>query len=135
MPTAKSYENMEIVGEPFESEGKMYVHVKGNCPRCGGSGQYSYNPMYGTVCFQCRGSGKQVMDVRWYTEGQRASMIARPKNVRLRKRKKTKSASGSRRRARTTFVRSSRRTTFHAGGADSTTMSSRTWSRAPSRAT
>ena len=74
MPTAKSYENMEQIGEPFESEGKMYVRVKGNCPRCGGSGHYSYNPMDGTVCFQCRGSGKQVMDVRWYTEGQRASM-------------------------------------------------------------
>jgi len=74
MPTAKSYENMEQVGEPFESEGKMYVRVRGNCPRCGGSGHYSYNPMDGTVCFQCRGSGKQVMDVRWYTEGQRASM-------------------------------------------------------------
>lgn len=74
MPTAKSYENMEIVKEPFEYEGKMYVRVKGKCPRCGGSGHYSFNPMDGTICFQCRGSGVQVMDVRWYTEGQRASM-------------------------------------------------------------
>ena len=74
MAVAKSYENMEQVGEPFESEGKMYVRVKGKCPRCGGSGHYSYNPMDGTVCFQCRGSGIQVMDVRWYTDGQRASM-------------------------------------------------------------
>lgn len=74
MPTAKSYENMEIVGEPFESEGKMYVRVKGKCPRCGGSGHYSFNPMDGTICFQCLGSGIQAMDVRWYTEGQRASM-------------------------------------------------------------
>lgn len=74
MPTAKSYENMEQVGQPFESNGKMYIRVKGKCPRCGGSGHYSYNPMDGTVCFQCRGRGVQVMDVRWYTDGQRASM-------------------------------------------------------------
>jgi len=74
MAVAKSYENMEQVGEPFESEGKMYVRVKGKCPRCGGSGHYSYNPMDGTICFQCRGSGAQVMDVRWYTDAQRASM-------------------------------------------------------------
>jgi hypothetical protein len=25
------------------------------CPRCQGSGHYSYNPRYGTVCFQCEG--------------------------------------------------------------------------------
>jgi hypothetical protein len=74
MPTAKSYENMEQVGEPFESEGKMYVRVKGKCPRCGGSGHYSYNPMDGTICFQCRGSGIQAMNVRWYTDAQRANM-------------------------------------------------------------
>ena len=74
MAVAKSYENMEQVGQPFESNGKMYIRVKGKCPRCGGSGHYSYNPMDGTTCFQCRGSGVQVMDVRWYTDGQRASM-------------------------------------------------------------
>jgi len=74
MAVAKSYENMEQVGEPFESEGKMYVRVKGKCPRCGGSGHYSYNPMDGTICFQCRGSGIQAMNVRWYTDAQRANM-------------------------------------------------------------
>ena len=31
------------------------------CPRCGGSGHYSYNPRYGTICFQCNGQGK-VLD-------------------------------------------------------------------------
>lgn len=30
------------------------------CGRCGGSGHYSYNLMYGTVCFGCRGSGKKA---------------------------------------------------------------------------
>lgn len=28
------------------------------CPRCGGSGQYSYCSMYGTSCFRCAGKGK-----------------------------------------------------------------------------
>ena len=27
------------------------------CSRCGGSGHYSYNPMYGTTCFKCHGRG------------------------------------------------------------------------------
>lgn len=29
------------------------------CTRCGGSGEYSYCQMHGTVCFGCSGSGKQ----------------------------------------------------------------------------
>jgi len=27
------------------------------CSRCGGSGHYSFNPMYGTTCFKCNGTG------------------------------------------------------------------------------
>ena len=27
------------------------------CPRCGGSGSYSYCEMYGSVCFKCSGRG------------------------------------------------------------------------------
>lgn len=30
------------------------------CTRCNGTGSYSFNPMYGTVCFKCWGSGKQA---------------------------------------------------------------------------
>ena len=30
------------------------------CTRCGGTGQHSYNPMDGTRCFKCRGSGLQL---------------------------------------------------------------------------
>lgn len=29
------------------------------CTRCGGCGQYSFNPMHGTVCFKCSGTGLQ----------------------------------------------------------------------------
>lgn len=28
------------------------------CPRCGGSGHYSFCPRYGTKCFQCGGVGR-----------------------------------------------------------------------------
>jgi len=27
------------------------------CKRCGGTGSHSYNPKYGTMCFDCGGSG------------------------------------------------------------------------------
>jgi len=29
------------------------------CPRCGGSGKYSYNQMHGDRCYGCGGSGKR----------------------------------------------------------------------------
>jgi DnaJ-class molecular chaperone len=32
-----------------------FEHV--TCSRCGGSGHYSFNLMYGTVCFKCHGRG------------------------------------------------------------------------------
>lgn len=66
---APSYENFKIVGEPFKNEkGRLYVKVKGTCPRCGGSGHYSYNQMDGTRCYGCQGSGISVQTVRAYTE-------------------------------------------------------------------
>lgn len=74
MAVAKSYETMEICGEPFKEDGKMYVKVIGPCKRCGGSGHYSYNPLDGTTCYGCHGSGKQSLTVRWYTDAQRAAM-------------------------------------------------------------
>lgn len=27
------------------------------CPRCGGSGNHSYNPIDGSTCFKCNGLG------------------------------------------------------------------------------
>jgi len=72
MAVAKSYENMEQIGQPYEENGKMYIRVKGKCPRCGGSGNYSYNQIDGTRCYGCNGTGIKVMDVRWYTDAERA---------------------------------------------------------------
>ena len=74
MAVAKSYENMQIQGEPYSRDGKKYVKVIGPCKRCGGSGNYSYNPLHGTTCFRCNGSGKECLEVRWYTDAQRATM-------------------------------------------------------------
>lgn len=66
---ANSYKDCEIIGEPFENEkGRLYVKIKGACPRCGGSGHYSYNPLDGTRCYGCGGSGTVTQEVRAYTE-------------------------------------------------------------------
>lgn len=35
------------------------------CSRCGGTGHYSYNPMHGTICFKCHGSGLQYTKRGW----------------------------------------------------------------------
>ena len=74
MAVAKSYENMEIIGEPFEANGRMYVRVRGNCKRCGGSGHYSMNAQGDSTCYRCHGSGKEDMEVRWYTDKQREAL-------------------------------------------------------------
>ena len=66
---ADSYKDMQIVSEPFENEkGRLFVKVKGVCPRCGGSGHYSYNQMDGTRCYGCNGSGTAILTVRAYSE-------------------------------------------------------------------
>lgn len=74
MAVAKSYENMEQIGEPFQDNGKMYVRIKGQCKRCGGSGHYSMNAMGDTTCYRCGGSGIEYMNVRWYTDAERTRM-------------------------------------------------------------
>lgn len=74
MAVAKSYEGYEIISEPYEKNGKPYVTILGNCPRCGGSGHYSYNQMDGTMCLQCRGAKKVKLSVRWYTDAERQRM-------------------------------------------------------------
>lgn len=74
---AKTYENWEIIGEVFKDEaGKEWVRVRHTCPRCGGTGNYSFNAIYGSTCFCCQGSGKESKNVRWYTDKERARMDA-----------------------------------------------------------
>ena len=74
MAVAKSYENMKIMGEPYQVDGKMYVIVQGPCKRCGGSGHYSMNAMGDTTCYRCHGIGKENIEVRWYTDKQREAL-------------------------------------------------------------
>lgn len=73
---AKSYQNGEILSaEPYLNfKGKAVVKVRMECPRCGGSGHYAYNPLDGTVCYGCNGTGKVVNEVRAYTEKEYANM-------------------------------------------------------------
>ena len=54
MPTAKSYQSLEILGEPYELNGKMYVKV------------------------QAKSGAKQV---RWYTDREYAKMYPEDKSV------------------------------------------------------
>ena len=74
---ADTYKDMERVGEPFESNGKMYTEVVGTCDRCGGSGIFASHvenghvvphPAYGGVCLKCGGEGRVAKVVRLYTE-------------------------------------------------------------------
>lgn len=66
---ADSYKNMEIIGEPYlNSNGRLYVEIKGKCPQCGGSGHYGFNQIDGTVCYGCMGSGMVSQAVRAYSE-------------------------------------------------------------------
>lgn len=83
---ADSYKDMEIIGEPFKNEkGRLYVKVKGACPRCGGSGHYSYNPKDGTRCFSCNGTGIAIQKVRAYTEKEYTRMKAASERARAKR--------------------------------------------------
>lgn len=83
---APSYEKFEQIGEPFDNEkGKKYIKVKNVCPRCGGTGHYSYNEMDGTVCYGCGGAGFQVKPVRAYTEKEYNSLLVANSRARQKK--------------------------------------------------
>ena len=83
---ADSYKGMEIIGEPFENEkGRLYVKIKGTCPRCGGSGHYSYNSLDGTRCYGCGGSGISIQNVRAYTEKEYNRMQAANERARAKR--------------------------------------------------
>lgn len=73
---AKSYQNGEILdAEPYKnSKGKMVVRVKMPCDRCGATGNFSYNTLYGTTCFKCQGAKYVINEVRAYTEKEYANM-------------------------------------------------------------
>lgn len=72
---AKSYENAEIVSEPFDNDkGKKVVKIRMSCGRCFGSGHFGPASVFNGVCFECNGTGKVTKIVRAYTEKERASL-------------------------------------------------------------
>lgn len=82
---ADSYKNFERIGEPFDNEGKMYIKIKATCPRCQGTGNYSYCEVYGTTCFQCGGRKYITQTVRAYNEKEYNRMRAANERTRQRK--------------------------------------------------
>lgn len=83
---ADSYKDMEVIGEPFKNEkGRLYVKVKGVCPRCSGFGHYSYNPMDGDVCYECMGKKFITKTVRAYTEKEYTRMQAANERARAKR--------------------------------------------------
>ena len=79
MRVAKTYENWEWCGDPFDKNGKLYITVKAPCPRCSGKGiiiarvengrQIPVQPD-GGICYQCGGRKYLEKDVRLYTEAE-----------------------------------------------------------------
>lgn len=81
--TAKSYENWDRVGQPYEKGGKMYSRVKTKCDRCGGTGIMASRvengviipiPVDNGICYKCLGRKYEEKEVRLYTEKERATL-------------------------------------------------------------
>jgi len=80
-----SYPLLEKLG--WQIEGDKVYKV---CGRCLGSGNYSFNPMYGTICFECR--GKQGWWLPADKEEKRAKARARYKKNKAKLAAKKKAA-------------------------------------------
>lgn len=52
----------------------MVVLSKVKCPRCGGSGSYSFNMLHGTKCYGCNGVGTILADVAKLEKQKRARL-------------------------------------------------------------
>jgi hypothetical protein len=81
--TAKSYENWELIDQPYEKSGKMYSKAKTKCDRCGGTGIMAARvengviipiPVDGGICYKCLGKKYEVKEIRLYTEKERAAL-------------------------------------------------------------
>ena len=49
--------------------------TKCTCTRCGGSGKYAFNAKDGTVCYGCRGTGFQMVDLAARAKKQAAAAV------------------------------------------------------------
>lgn len=59
--------------ETYEKGGKPYIITYEACPRCGGTGNYSYNQIDGTRCFKCTGSMLVRVDKRILSDKEKAT--------------------------------------------------------------
>lgn len=53
------------------------VKTKVPCRRCGGSGKFSYNLQHGTMCYGCRGTGYQMVDLAAEKKRQQTAAMKR----------------------------------------------------------
>lgn len=62
--TADYFKNAERLGAPYQVKGKLYIRVKCQCGRCGGTGIYKN---FGT-CYECKGAGYVIKETRLFTK-------------------------------------------------------------------
>lgn len=73
---ADSYTGYELVGAPFEKNGKLYTKARANCDRCTNgvyvsrveNGHIVPHPHANGVCFSCNGTGFITKEIRLYTQ-------------------------------------------------------------------
>lgn len=80
---ADSYKSWDMVGNPFDKNGKLYQKVKTKCDRCGGlgiivsrveNGRPIPIPVDGGICYACLGQKYVTKEVRLYTESEYNNM-------------------------------------------------------------
>jgi len=104
---AKSYENYERVGEPFEKSGRMYTKAKCKCDRCTHgvyaigvhNGELVPHPAYGGVCLKCNGTGFIEKTIRLYTAKEYA-VVEKAAERRAKEREETRAQEAIERAAR-----------------------------------
>ena len=75
---AKSYQNFNKVGEPFDKDGKSYITIEGKCDKCGGLGRIEYfGHIDSGICYLCGGRGIWHKDVRVYSQKEYEAMERR----------------------------------------------------------
>jgi len=58
----KVYEVRRILSSLSDVKVKEKGYKK--CPRCSGSGNYSYNSLHGTTCYKCNGLGYVKINIK-----------------------------------------------------------------------